>query len=108
MDTVRARRDCHVESVVHEHPRVRAANRVDTRAYQTRQRPAVQIALTNLNEVYPLDRRGTHPADQRLFPRSAEPSAIGDEAEDRSQLLFQLLVAAERERCGPGVTGEKD
>jgi len=84
MDTVRTSRERHVESIVDDHASARAANRIDAGRYQRRQRTAVQIALTNLNEMYALHRRGTHTTDEGVFPRRAKPSAIGDEAEDRS------------------------
>lgn len=87
MDAVRTRRDCHVESVVHQHPSARAANRVDTGGYQTRQRTAVQIAFTDLNEVHTFHGRGTYAIDERVFPRPAKPPAIGDETKDRTHTV---------------------
>src|SRR5262245_7095171 len=125
MDTMCTCRERHVESIVDQHARARAVNGVDAGRYQTRQRAALEIALTNLNEVDPVQRRGAHATDQRVFPRRAKPTAIGHQAEDRSQsgkvekwksgkvsistsLLFHLFVAAKREGSSLGVSGEQD
>jgi len=117
MDTMGACHARNVKSVVDQHARARTANRVDASRHQTHQWAAVQIALTNLNEMHAFDCCGTHTTHEGLFPRRAMPSAIGDQAEDWRQsgkvekwkhvLLFHLFVASQREGGSLGVTGEE-
>ena len=61
-------RQRHVEPVVDEHPRARAAHRFDAGLDQTHQRAAVEIALPNLNELHAGGRRRAHAAHDRVFP----------------------------------------
>jgi hypothetical protein len=87
MDAVRTRRDGYVESIVHHHPCSCAANHVDTGGYQTRQRTAVQIAFTDLDEMYAFYRCRTHACDEAVFPGRAKAPSIGDETKDRTHTV---------------------
>jgi hypothetical protein len=71
----------HVESIVDDDARAGPARRFDTVADETKQRPCLQIAFANLNEVDTVARGPRHsPGEMRL---GFEPPAVGDHAEDR-------------------------
>ena len=85
MDTVRRGGERHIEPIVDDDAGTRTADGVDTGGNKARQRSAVEVAFTDLHEVHTSARRCTDAAHQRVFPRRAEPTSIGDETEDRAQ-----------------------
>src|SRR6266404_7753848 len=103
---VSPRRERHVEAIVDQHARARAVNGVDTRSNETRERTAVEITLPHLDEIDARAGRGANALDRGAFPAGAEASPIGNQAQNRTQLL--LSVAAERERSHLGVAAEHE
>src|SRR2546425_6864427 len=92
MNAVRARRERHVETIVDENPGPRAAHRLDARGDEACQRAAVEIALTNLNQVNACVRRSPHAFDEGGLPRCAEASPIGNQTHDGLHFsTFQLF-----------------
>src|SRR6266850_178242 len=79
MNAVRARRKRHVETIVDEDSGPRAAHSLDARGDETCQRAAVEVALTNLNEVNACTRRSPHAFDERDLPGWSETPPVGDQ-----------------------------
>ena len=69
MHAVGTGREGDVETIVDQDAGPRAAYSFDTRRHEARQRAALEIALTDLYEMHPGARRGTHALDERRLPR---------------------------------------
>ena len=85
MNTVCAGDDRDVEPVVHQHARCGASCDVNTVGDHLREEPPFEIALPDLDQMNALSGGRRDTLDQTRAPGCAQPSAIGDETEDRAQ-----------------------
>ena len=84
----------HIEAIVDEDACARAADGGETRGHKTRKGTALQVALSNLNQMHAFTRRRRDAFDERPLPRRAEAPPIRDETEDRFQVEYFELTSS--------------
>jgi hypothetical protein len=92
MHARRARRDCHVEPIVHDDRGPGAGCDLDRTAHQAKEVTRIEVGLAHLHDANPGRHRPFHLSQQQVarsgqrpVRRAGKPAAISDDAEKRSR-----------------------